>query len=304
VATTTTDLSGPLTIQASGQNWTNDTYDFSQTKPTYTFFGSGGVGFTITDSAVTIDQGGSLDAFGDGVTLIQLGGSQNQVDIAGSLIALGDGKIAIDADAASDDAIVVRTTGSVTGAINMANGADSLIVDGIVDGNVTAGASATVSGVGTINGVVTGGVVSPGNSIGTLTVGHYDGAGSTLEIEVDGNTADTLAVVEIETELGAVFESGSADLTGATLALSGKAPTGDTQLSIVTTQGSIDGDFSTILDPDGILQDSPYHAVDLFTTTDAVVLAGISPATFDGVAAASLHAKPEVRLFALLQQVF
>ena len=75
------------------------------------------------------------------------------------------------------------------------------------------GSAGTLAGYGTVHGsVLNHGIVSPGNSLGTLTIGgNYSGSG-TIEIELDGTkghgvTSDQLKVL------------GNANLTGGTLLL-------------------------------------------------------------------------------------
>ncbi|WP_163877328.1 autotransporter outer membrane beta-barrel domain-containing protein [Rhizobium laguerreae] len=89
-------------------------------------------------------------------------------------------------------------------------GGGRLAVNGSITSPVTTSGAGILGGTGTIFGDVTnGGVVAPGNSIGTLTIaGNYTGTGGTLEIEsvlggdasptdrlvVTGNTAGTTDV--------------------------------------------------------------------------------------------------------------
>ncbi|MDQ0134220.1 fibronectin-binding autotransporter adhesin [Neorhizobium galegae] len=98
-----------------------------------------------------------------------------------------------------------------TGATTVSGG--RLAVNGSITSPVTTSGAGNLGGTGTIFGDVTnGGVVAPGNSIGTLTIaGNYTGTGGTLEVEavlggdasptdllvVTGNTAGTTNVTVI-----------------------------------------------------------------------------------------------------------
>ncbi len=106
-----------------------------------------------------------------------------------------------------------------------------------VVGTVTVTGAAVVGGYGMIGGslIATGGVVSPGNSIGTLTIaGDYaPNSASTLKIEVSPTANDKLIV------------GGKAQLAG-TLALALQPGTYSTSLTSILTAGSISGTFSTV----------------------------------------------------------
>ena len=129
--------------------------------------------------------------------------------------------------------------------------------------NVIVGASGVLMGHGTLSGGVTntaGGVVAPGGSIGTLSVGSYtQGASSTLRIEVSPTAASKLNV------------TGAASLNG-TLALVYDPGVYSSATFDILHAGSITGTFATMNAaglPNGITQAIIYSGgtdVDLVLT--------------------------------------
>jgi subtilase-type serine protease len=104
--------------------------------------------------------------------------------------------------------------------------------------NVRVRAHGTLSGHGTINGnTVNNGTVSPGGSIGTLTVkGDYtQGANGVLDIAIGPNGASELAV------------TGNASL-GGTLDLQYASGTYLASVNTLLSAGNITGQFSTVVD--------------------------------------------------------
>ncbi len=124
------------------------------------------------------------------------------------------------------------TGGSDFGSIGIQRG--RLCINGAISGPTTVEAPGTLGGYGTLTGnVLNGGIVAPGNSIGTLTItGDYThAAGAVLETEVGDDTSDLLAV------------TGTADIQGGTLQVVpyGYATAGDyTFLTAGTLQGTFD----------------------------------------------------------------
>ena len=83
-------------------------------------------------------------------------------------------------------------------------------------GGLTVGASGTLQGHGTITGAVrntAGGIVAPGGTIGTLTVGSYtQGPNSTLAIEVSPTASsllNSLGPASLNGTLALTFDAGS-----------------------------------------------------------------------------------------------
>lgn len=125
-------------------------------------------------------------------------------------------------------AMILSAANTFTGPISVNEG--TLRINGATAAAsaLTIASGATLGGAGTIGGTITvnsGGMLSPGNSVGTLTAGSAAIHG-TLAIELDGTNADRLSV------------AGALDITHATLALTG-TPTGSE--SIIATFGSLTG---------------------------------------------------------------
>jgi fibronectin-binding autotransporter adhesin len=203
-----------------------------------------------SSGSVTV-SGGTLDLGGTSQIVGALSGS-------GGAIALGSGALTVNQSTSTSYAGAISGTGSLT-----KSGTGTLILDGVntytggttvtagaleigdastpgasLAGAVTVGASGTLMGHGAIGGNVmniAGGIVSPGGTIGTLTVsGNYtQGASSTLSIEASPTAASKLLV------------GGSASLAG-TLALVYDPGVYTGKSFTILSAGSIAGTFSTI----------------------------------------------------------
>jgi autotransporter-associated beta strand protein len=100
------------------------------------------------------------------------------------------------------------TSSSFTGNVNVAAGM-TFNMNGFfaASSSTTIANGATISGGGTVGNLISDGVISPGNSIGTLTVGGTLGLGadSILEIEIaPGGSSDLIAVASTATLGGTV----------------------------------------------------------------------------------------------------
>lgn len=145
-------------------------------------------------------------------------------------------------------------------------------------GDVVVGAGGTLMGHGTIAGSVTNnGVVAPGGTIGTLTVGSYaQGAGGVLAIEVSPTAAsqlNSLGAASLNGKLALTFDPGTYGANIYTI-VAGHPVTGT--FSSVTGLGSLGpGNVSAIL--------YGPTAVELVTeaTAGAQVYGGLSAATLD-----------------------
>jgi fibronectin-binding autotransporter adhesin len=109
---------------------------------------------------------------------------------------------------------------SGTGTITLTNGTYLTALGGDIVGDVVVGSGATLGGAGTVTGNVSGaGNVSPGSSPGTLTInGNFTPTG-TVTLEVDP------PAVSAGVDYDQLIVSGTVDLSGATLVLSGSTGT-------------------------------------------------------------------------------
>ena len=145
-------------------------------------------------------------------------------------------------------------------------------------GNVIVAAGGTLMGHGTIVGsVVNNGVVAPGGTIGTLTVGSYaQGPGGTLAIEVSPAAASQLNSL------------GAASLNGR-LALAFDPGTYDADIYDILNGHPVSGTFSSVTSTGSVGPGNVFGIfyaptqVDLVTeaTANAQVYGGVSAATLD-----------------------
>jgi outer membrane autotransporter protein len=237
--------------------------------------GTGGIAIDVSNApnAMTIDQQAGtiagavkLSAFGD--TFTMTGGTMVGVVTAGGTIggiigqgngtanfALGSGTQVFGIGSAitgigalniSSGKVVLNDAGNlVVGTTSIGGGllqiGDAAHPGAMLDSPlVTVGAGGTLEGHGTVVGAILvgpGGTLSPGGSIGTLTVNGSAsfGAGSTYRVEVNpAGQSDNLAV------------TGATTLSGGTLQV--LAPIGHyapgTQYVILTSQGGVTGTFA------------------------------------------------------------
>ncbi|MDP2325908.1 MAG: hypothetical protein Q8N51_18035 [Gammaproteobacteria bacterium] len=142
----------------------------------------------------TADQADMLRNFGTADVLINNGGAfidTNGHDIGIATPMQGNGGLTKTGGGTLD-----LTGDSIYGGLTTVD-AGKLLVNGTVSGGALVGNGATLGGSGTILGLVTvapGGILSPGNSPGTLTMGSLVlGENSTLVIDV-GTSGDQLIV--------------------------------------------------------------------------------------------------------------
>lgn len=112
-----------------------------------------------------------------------------------------------------------------------------LVVNGSLAGDVLTNSLGTLKGNGTIGGTLTNvGVVSPGESIGNLTVGNYINNDGTYAVEINGLGQSDLIDV-----------SGTATLNGGTVVVSSADGKFRFQqpYTIVTAEGGVAGTFSS-----------------------------------------------------------
>lgn len=197
--------------------------------------------------ALTVN-GGTFDLNGNDVTVGALSGS-------GGTISLGSGNLISNDSAFTTLATTITGTGGLTktgSGTLILSGASTytgptsitggrLSVNGSITSNVTVGSNGNLGGAGTITGtVVNGGVLAPGNSIGTLSVvGSYtQNAGSTYQVETNG--AGQADRINISGAPGtATINGGTVSVTGATGIY---APS--TTYTILNATGGVTGTFA------------------------------------------------------------
>ena len=188
---------------------------------------------------------------------------------AGALDQVGTGTTVLDA--------VNPFAGLTTVSAGALEVGDAAHAGATLGGNVVVGPGGTLMGHGTIAGSVTNfGVVAPGGTIGTLTVGSYKQAvGGTLAIEVSPSAASMLNVL------------GPASLAGK-LALTFDAGAYNSHIYEIVAGHPVTGTFSTVSQtgtPSGDTFGVFYAPtqVDLVTeaTANAQVYGAISSATLD-----------------------
>lgn len=121
--------------------------------------------------------------------------------LAGSLVKSGAGTLILSGNNTYSGGTTVnggtlRIDGTNQNSNATVNGG-KLVVNGTLNGSTTIASAGTLGGAGTLVGDVTNnGTIAPGNSPGTLTInGNYtSGAGSVLQMEVDGSTFDRLVI--------------------------------------------------------------------------------------------------------------
>lgn len=235
--------------------------------------GAGGVGIVTTDSvALTLGSGGVVTGglSGDGITranAITLSGAVNRLElhsgtsIVGNVVASGSSTLALGGSSAGTFDIVtlgpadqyrgftgfskagtsvwtLTGTSSFTGAGTVDAG--TLAVDGDISSfsTLTVNAGAVLGGSGTVGTTtINGGTLTPGNSIGTLSVtGNLAfTSAATYAVELSPATADRVNV------------TGTAVLGGASvLATFASGSYVARQYTILTATGGVSGTFGTL----------------------------------------------------------
>ena len=171
----------------------------------------------------------------DGVISGNYGITKNTA--GGTLVLIGENLYTGDTTVSAGTLLVNNTAGSGTGS-----------------GNVTVGTGGTLGGSGAISGTVTAdGILAPGNSIGTLTVGSTTLSDTAIfSVELGAGESDLLIV------------NGDLGITaGAALDLTGTAD-GVTNYVIATYSGTLTGDFGAPVLPDG-------YSIDYGTGSDSQI---------------------------------
>ncbi len=200
----------------------------------------------VQDGGAFAGTGGSLTKVGTGVlTLTGVNTYTGATTVnGGSLIV--DGSISgAQTSVNNGGSLIVNMDGAISSTQTSVNNGGSLRVDGSISSAQTSvNNGGLLSGEGSLRGLTNGGIVSPGNSPGTLTVsGNYtQTANGTLRIEIAGTALGQFDLLAV---------GGHASLAG-TLQLS---RVGNFQLQIgdkitfLTARGEVSGTFSTIQNP-------------------------------------------------------
>jgi autotransporter-associated beta strand protein len=255
--------------------------------------------WTVSPGTASV-SGGTVQTFGDfnlagGGTLIV----NANFNVPGPANINSSGFVVNSAFTANDD---INLNGSAAAVVNglltspnvNVNNSSSLIVNnpGIVAANVNVGPSALLGLFGTINGTVvnagffqgTGvvngnvfnsGIVSPGASIGTLTInGDYtQNASGTLRIEVAGASAGQYDVLAVN---GRAFIAGTLQLVRAG---NFRLQVGD-RIAFLTATGGVNGTFSNV-ENDFLATDS-IVVLDVVYLANSAVLAGTQAVVLEG----------------------
>jgi fibronectin-binding autotransporter adhesin len=255
--------------------------------------------WTVSSGSATVN-GGVVQTFGD----FNLGGGGTLIananfNVPGAANINSSGFVVNSAFTVSDD---INLNGSAAAVVNglltspnvNVNSSSSLIVNnpGIVAANVNVGPSALLGLFGRINGsvvnagffqgtgVVNGnvfnsGIVSPGASIGTLTInGDYtQNASGTLRIEVAGASAGQYDVLAVN---GRAFLAGTLQLVRVG---NFRLQVGD-RIAFLTATGGVNGTFSNI-ENDFLATDS-IVVLDVVYLANSAVLAGTQVVVLEG----------------------
>jgi outer membrane autotransporter protein len=156
----------------------------------------------------------------------------------------------------TNNAGAASNTGTITGAATINGG--FLGNDGTIKGVVTVNAGGTLGGNGTIGGaIINGGTLSPGHSIGAITVNgnlSFIGLGNYI-VEVSPTAADKTIV------------TGSATLAGTVSALFGPGLYAQQHYNVLSASGGLSGTFSNLAvtnAPAYLTASLSYTATDVF----------------------------------------
>lgn len=139
-----------------------------------------------------------------------------------------------------------------------------LVVNGSLVGDVLINSHGTLKGNGIIGGTFTNmGVVSPGESIGTLTVGNYINNNGAYAVEVNGVGQSDL-----------IDASGTATLNGGSVVVSFSKDTFKLQqpYTIVTAEGGVEGAFSNVTSLGFITPMLTYDPNNVYLTLQSALL--------------------------------
>ncbi|MCH9616900.1 MAG: hypothetical protein SP4CHLAM5_03920 [Chlamydiia bacterium] len=186
-------------------------------------FDISGVGSALTIGDLTAAPGTEIKIGAKSLTF----GTANNATIAGIISGDSGGTIT----KTGTGSVTLSATNTFAGTVNASQG--TLVVNGVLPGDVSAANSATIKGTGSIGGklsIASGATLTPGNSIGTITLGSLSlSAGSTTEIEFDPLSSSVINVTgaaALAGELTPVFDAGDYPLTGSYEILTASSITG------------------------------------------------------------------------------
>ncbi|WP_138106828.1 autotransporter-associated beta strand repeat-containing protein [Candidatus Rhabdochlamydia sp. T3358] len=210
------------TLALSGAGALNSTGDVAINAGTFDISGITAASQTIGDlsGAGTINLGAKELVEGTANSTTYAGVIQG---IGGSFTKQGSGTL------------MLTGTSTYTGGTNI--NAGTLLVNGEIGSTVTVAANATLGGTGTVGDLINGGFVSPGESIGTLTVnGNYTQLpNGQLDIEIDPDGSTDLLDI-----------TGTATLNGALHVIPAVGVYADSTIyTFLTATGGVAGVFSS-----------------------------------------------------------
>lgn len=160
---------------------------------------------SVSDAFGSLAGAGSVTCHASTPSVLTVGGNNSSTAFsgvmsgAGSLTKVGTGTLTLSSgNTYSGDTTVnagtlaLGASGTINNSVNIIVGtapASSAILDATAAG-ITVGSGKTLKGHGTVNGTVTissGGTLSPGSSIGTLTLGSAPIFGGTLAMEINAS---------------------------------------------------------------------------------------------------------------------
>ncbi len=230
---------------------------------------AGSFQLTGSESIASVSGAGTVALNGVGLTLTLNSGPSN---ISG--VVSGTGNLEI-----GGGTTTLSATNTYSGTTDVDGG--KLVVSGSIAASTltTINNGATVGGTGTLGNttVASGGIIAPGNSIGTLAItGTYTAStGSFYDVEVDPNgTSDRIAV------------TGNAVLNGGTVRVSSASganlfPLTPSEYTILTTTTGITGNFaafdtSALAFFNGTLDSGTVNTLKLILTRNDVGLADVA----------------------------
>ncbi|RAI39985.1 hypothetical protein CH338_07575, partial [Rhodoplanes elegans] len=221
---------------------------------------------TVTGSTAVLDLGGVTHTLA-GVSLAN-GGTLRNGALAAPVTSSGGFVDAIGGTASlttTGGTTTVTGANTYTGATTVAGG--TLLVNGSIasSSGLTVDAGATVGGTGTLPTAVINGTLSPGNSIGTITVtGNLTfGAGSVYAVEVSPTTADRTNV------------TGTATLNGNVRLSFAPGSYVTRQYTILHADGGLGGStFAGLINPSSFLVTLRYGPNDVFLNLTAAIGTG------------------------------